>query len=325
MKIRYWIYCILLLSVWSCSTDKTDKKTSYELRFIKEINNPEIACITNIVGDESGFYVGDWANCQIYKFNYNDSLETIFGGKGKGPGEFIRLTDIALDKQGNIWAVDQNLMRIQKFAPDGKYLSSFMTLGGTISSLGVRENGNIITNVLGHKYSFIEYDKDGNVVSEFGEAPNDKDFVLHGLKNMSKIYVSGPRVYIIPYNSPSIFEMTNNHLKAIYTSEIKNYRKISYTIDGNVAVIDRGSIVFSAMVVDSPFVYLVGGGGDKEKSKLGHYFYIYELPEWKLIDKIWPKRLEYSEEGYTFHKYKNFFYFAKVSENILYKFELVRI
>jgi hypothetical protein len=79
------------------------------------------------------------------------------------------------------------------------------------------------------------------------------------------------------------------------------------------------------MVVDSPFVYLVGGGGDEEKSKLDHYFYIYKFPDWKPIDKIWPKELEYSEEGYIFHKYKNFFYFAKVSGNIIYKFELVKI
>jgi sulfatase maturation enzyme AslB (radical SAM superfamily) len=42
MKIRYWIYCILLLSVWSCSKHKTDNKTSYKNNltiFLERYNN----------------------------------------------------------------------------------------------------------------------------------------------------------------------------------------------------------------------------------------------------------------------------------------------
>lgn len=325
MKSNYLLYILILLCVISCSNPPKNNEALYELRFIKEINNPEIACITNIVGDENNFYVGDFGNCKIYKFNYNDSLEMGFGNKGKGPGEFLKISDIALSRKGNIFVADQGLSRIQKFDPNGKYLSSFNTDEGIPLNLGIRYNGNIITNIISYDYSFCEYDKNGNVLSKFGEIKSDKDFMLSAIKNMSRIYVNGLIVYMIQYNSPSVYDITDNHINTVYTSKIKNYKEASYTMDGNTVVIDRGSIVFSDMVVDSPFAYLVGGGGDEEKSKLPHFFNIYKLPGWELIDSIWHEKLEYSEEGYVLHKYKNFFYFAKVGYNIIYKFELVKI
>ena len=325
MRANYLLYILILLSVLSCSKPKKNNEVLYKLRFIKEINNPEIACITNIVGAGNNFYVGDWGNCKIHKFNYNDSLEMGFGNKGKGPREFVKISDIALDKKGNIFVADQGLARIQKFDPNGKYLSSFNTAEGTIFNLGVRYNGNIITNVIGHDYSFCEYDKDGNVLSKFVKTQAEKDFILGALKNMSRIYVKDQNTYRIPYNSPQIYDISNNQDNTIYTMQIKNLKNIAYAPSGNEAAIERGSIVFSDMVIDSQFVYLIGGGGDEEKSKLNHFFNIYKLTNWELIDSMWPEELEYSNEGYVFHKYRKFFYFAKVSDNIIYKFELVKI
>lgn len=51
---------------------------------------------------------------------YSQALK--FGSKGTGPGQFEDVRNIAIDKDGNIWAVEFDDGRIQKFDPTGKFL-----------------------------------------------------------------------------------------------------------------------------------------------------------------------------------------------------------
>ena len=52
--------------------------------------------------------------------------QTIGGKNGRGEGEFGFLTDVAEDSKGNLYVSEYgDFDRIQKFAPDGKYISSF--------------------------------------------------------------------------------------------------------------------------------------------------------------------------------------------------------
>jgi NHL repeat len=57
------------------------------------------------------------------------SALTPFGGAGPGPGQLQRPQGIAVDPGGNIWVVDRNNNRVQKFDPTGKFLLQFGGFG----------------------------------------------------------------------------------------------------------------------------------------------------------------------------------------------------
>jgi sugar lactone lactonase YvrE len=56
-----------------------------------------------------------------YKFQW--------GSRGKGDGQFLRPHDVVFDSKGYIYVNDREQNNIQKFSPDGKFISKFGTKG----------------------------------------------------------------------------------------------------------------------------------------------------------------------------------------------------
>ena len=53
-----------------------------------------------------------------------------FGGViGSGPGQFTNPDDVTVDSAGNVYIADTSNDRIQKFTPDGRFISQFGTIG----------------------------------------------------------------------------------------------------------------------------------------------------------------------------------------------------
>ncbi len=78
-------------------------------------------------------YVTDSSGNRVEVFDTSSPLITQylsqFGSLGSSTGQFNRPLGIALDLQGNIYVVDSNNNRIEKFSFFGKYLSQFGTSG----------------------------------------------------------------------------------------------------------------------------------------------------------------------------------------------------
>ena len=90
-----------------------------------------------IAADASGnVYVVDHDNNRVEKFHVQQSggswdvqLVTTWGGTGSGNGQFDAPYGLTLDANGNVWVADGRNHRLQKFDPNGKFLSSFGTYG----------------------------------------------------------------------------------------------------------------------------------------------------------------------------------------------------
>ncbi|HYQ79273.1 MAG TPA: hypothetical protein VEP91_09245, partial [Solirubrobacterales bacterium] len=52
-----------------------------------------------------------------------------FGTAGTGNGQFAHPAGIAIDGTGNVWVVDENNARVEKFGPGGEYLTKFGSTG----------------------------------------------------------------------------------------------------------------------------------------------------------------------------------------------------
>lgn len=59
------------------------------------------------------------------------TLLTSFGSYGTGDGQFATPTGVTVGPNGDLWVVDSNLDRVQRFSPSGQFLGKWGTHGGS--------------------------------------------------------------------------------------------------------------------------------------------------------------------------------------------------
>jgi tripartite motif-containing protein 71 len=98
-----------------------------------------------------------------------------FGAPGTGNGQFTRPGSMAIDAQGNLWVVDSNGNRVEKFNEKGEYLAQFGTKGsgnGQLNhptAIAVAANGNLwVTDSFNRRVE--EFTPLGAYVAQFGSA-----------------------------------------------------------------------------------------------------------------------------------------------------------
>ena len=69
-------------------------------------------------------------NTHVTVCTVDSAYRADFGAYGTGDGQFIWPTAIAVDREGCIYISSESEHRIQKFSPDGKFLSKWGTPGG---------------------------------------------------------------------------------------------------------------------------------------------------------------------------------------------------
>ena len=76
------------------------------------------------IGPDGNIYVADTHNSEILVYSPEGRLVRKWGRPGKGPGEFIAVTDVAQDSKGCVWTSEYGSYndRIQKFDSTGKLL-----------------------------------------------------------------------------------------------------------------------------------------------------------------------------------------------------------
>ena len=94
------------------------------------------------------------------------------GIEGRLPGQFAKPRGITVDKKGIIYVADTGNTRVQKFNPDGTFISAFSTSsnidpeGGEPNGVAVDEAGNIfVTDAKYHK--LLKFQPDGKFIKEW--------------------------------------------------------------------------------------------------------------------------------------------------------------
>jgi outer membrane protein assembly factor BamB len=80
--------------------------------------------------------------------------DSTFGAAGTGPGRFQEPIDVAVDGEGHIYVLDYAILRVQRFAPDGRYMSGWTVEGKNPVALAASRDGLVYVAVEGriHKY-----------------------------------------------------------------------------------------------------------------------------------------------------------------------------
>jgi DNA-binding beta-propeller fold protein YncE len=84
------------------------------------------------VGPDGLVYVSDSGNARVEVFTPQGRFVRQFGSAGGGNGQFAMPFDLAVDKAGNVYVVDDGLVGVvDKFSPSGKFI---WRIGGQASS-----------------------------------------------------------------------------------------------------------------------------------------------------------------------------------------------
>ena len=107
-----------------------------------------------------------------------------FGGEGTAPGLFQDARHIAADPDGNMYVDDYRTMRVQRFDPTGKYVSSWnvdanlcSNKSATLDTLAVDRAGSVYIHFCG---SILKYDgSTGKLLAQFtGDKNTPRDFYM---------------------------------------------------------------------------------------------------------------------------------------------------
>ena len=81
------------------------------------------------LGPLGEMFVSDgYGNSVVHKFSPEGKLIKTWGEYGIGPGQFITVHNIGVDKYGTVYVCDRHNDRIQTFTSDGQYITSWTDL-----------------------------------------------------------------------------------------------------------------------------------------------------------------------------------------------------
>src|SRR5574337_260891 len=175
------------------------------------------------------------------------TLQLTFGSSGSDNGQLKWPNGVALDNSGNIYVADTGNNRIEKFSPDGTYLSKFGSQGSdnvqfnTPFSIALDSSGNIyVLDTLNDEVK--KFSPDGTYLSKFGSLGSDngqfnypEDVVLD---NSGNIYVADSGNNRIEKFSPD-----GTYLSKFGLSTGQSFNPAGIALDrlGDIFVTDTGN------------------------------------------------------------------------------------
>jgi hypothetical protein len=137
-----------------------------------DLNNPSDVKI----GPDGNVYVAAWAANQVFAFSPGGALITQWGEEGAGDGQFGDFSPVALavGPDGTVYVLDDNedesgneVVRVQKFSPDGTFLGGAALDFTGPQSLNIDAEGNMYVAVW-TSASVVKLDPLGTLVAQFG-------------------------------------------------------------------------------------------------------------------------------------------------------------
>jgi len=148
----------------------------------ESLNKPEFIRY-NYITDEVVVFEG--GNMCFYIFDKNGKYVRKFGKVGQGPGEYMSISAVEIDKQGNIYILDTDNMRFTYYSGSGEYIDSFR-LGKMINPdrpsrfrFFINENDvnkEILFNFPETEYYISVYSLKGELLKQIGQIQDFKKY-----------------------------------------------------------------------------------------------------------------------------------------------------
>jgi hypothetical protein len=142
-----------------------------------------LAWITGVaLGAREELYVLDAEYGKVVVFDPGGSVVRVFGGKGKGPGEFERPWDLALGPNGQVWVLDQATARLTVFNQSGQLVRTIpLPYSSPVRVIIQEDRVYLLRNFRRPGKPVVVLDTLGRFIRETGEfSEADAELAAHG-------------------------------------------------------------------------------------------------------------------------------------------------
>ncbi|MFA6571650.1 MAG: T9SS type A sorting domain-containing protein [Bacteroidota bacterium] len=183
------------------------------------------------------FYVLDFFQNKVKKYDGSASLILSWGSAGSGDGQFNGPMSIALDVSNNVYVVDQNNHRVQKFNSNGTFITKWGAFGSndgqfnTPYGIAIDGDGNVfVTDYINNRIQ--KFNSTGQFITKFGT----------------------PGSQLGQFNGPTGVGCDN--LGNVYVADYNNYRVQKFIFSGNNSIATQSilSPMCAGQLVTVPFV-----------------------------------------------------------------------
>lgn len=231
------------------SEGKWGKNPQVELEFIKTIgemdsDNDELIFYmpADVSFDSQGnIYVLDSGNHRIQKFSPDGNYLATIGQQGQGPGEFQYPQSLAVDPDGNLYISDMGNRKIHVLKPGGGELHTLQLTDVEPGNIRVTSTGKIVMGGGGGMLMigpegmnedqdlgklFAVLDEEGEVIQEFGEKLDYKDFLMNTTGNRYHFAVDKSGYVYVAFDFQNRIDKYSPEGKLLWTSD----RKLNYDV-----------------------------------------------------------------------------------------------
>lgn len=103
-------------------------------------SNYNISYIDKIVIRNDKFYINDWKTRRLLIFDIQGHPLGVINRRGRGPEEYLQITDFDVDDNGSLWLLDGQKDIVSHYSEDGGFLSSRGTGGYQYSHIAFRRD-----------------------------------------------------------------------------------------------------------------------------------------------------------------------------------------
>jgi len=289
-------------------------------KFIKSAN----------VDEQGNIYILDPNLSVVRKFDKNGQFLWELNKKGQGPGEFMRIIDLAIGREGKVYIADQNNRKIMIFSSKGHFVDEFKFIEGELTSIAIDSKDCIYVNFPWRLKDFLihKFSPRGEKITAFCEAgfSEEKDRFLREARNgiefcvdhQDNVYVSYNRDYkILKYSSTGKLLKTWTRDLPQTPQPIRKYNPQPGWIE------IKGDIIIQDIAVDSTGnVYALWGWMASEKGLLIDVF----SPEGQYLGNFYSGVKPVEENFQFFHidKNDNLYIIEPLTEPKLYRFKMLK-
>jgi len=298
----------ILFFLVSCikENDLHDKEVNIRIERIAEISvgKNDLTTIQDYLINDNKIYVLDKEICKIFVYDYEGKLINSFGGKGKGPGEFITPLSLFCVKD-SIYIFDMYKRKYIQYK--GTEFLNEIEIENNVRAISLVNNN---SNLFG--YNAISYNKNSNLFEKKGFCIYNNKFNILNYFHIIRDTKYNP--YYINFNSKSIYALDENNNRIAFS--YNNYSNIKFE------VVDlKGKILFNRTYPIKPIKLssekvrkYKDAYNSFERNYPNYKFEFAEIPKYRLsvtsltFDKegrIWissPSNIENKRKLYVFSK-----------------------